>query len=65
MYVSCANYHTGPCQARVLLPEVLALIADGRFDPRPDCPADLVRLLGQHGVDLTAEHRLVDGGVSI
>jgi threonine dehydrogenase-like Zn-dependent dehydrogenase len=35
MYLSCVNYHTGPCQARALLPEVLALIIDGRFDPRP------------------------------
>jgi threonine dehydrogenase-like Zn-dependent dehydrogenase len=35
MYRSCVSYHTGPCQARTLLPAVLELIADGRFDPQP------------------------------
>jgi threonine dehydrogenase-like Zn-dependent dehydrogenase len=35
MYQSCVTYHTGPCQARPLLPAVLDLIADGRFDPQP------------------------------
>jgi threonine dehydrogenase-like Zn-dependent dehydrogenase len=35
MYLSCVNYHTGPCQARPLLPAVLELIAMGRFDPQP------------------------------
>ncbi len=53
MYLSCVHYHTGPCQARPLLPEVLALLADGRFDPRPvtgeivdweDAPAAYARL---------------------
>ncbi len=53
MYLSCVNWHTGPCQARALLPEVLALLADGRFDPRPvtgevvdweDAPAAYARL---------------------
>ncbi|MGC2373106.1 MAG: alcohol dehydrogenase catalytic domain-containing protein [Solirubrobacteraceae bacterium] len=33
MYQSCVTYHTGPCQARPLLPAVLELIVDGRFDP--------------------------------
>jgi threonine dehydrogenase-like Zn-dependent dehydrogenase len=35
MYQSCVTYHTGPCQARPLIPAVLELIRDGRFDPRP------------------------------
>jgi alcohol dehydrogenase len=35
MYQSCVTYHTGPCQARPLIPAVLDLIADGRFDPKP------------------------------
>jgi threonine dehydrogenase-like Zn-dependent dehydrogenase len=35
MYLSCVSYHTGPCQARPLLPELLALLSKGRFDPRP------------------------------
>jgi threonine dehydrogenase-like Zn-dependent dehydrogenase len=35
MYQSCLTYHTGPCQARPLLPAVLELIVDGRFDPQP------------------------------
>jgi threonine dehydrogenase-like Zn-dependent dehydrogenase len=35
MYRSCVTYHAGPCQARPLLPAVLELIADGRFDPQP------------------------------
>ena len=35
MYRSCVSYHTGPCQARPLLPAVLELLTDGRFDPQP------------------------------
>jgi len=35
MYVAGVHYHTGPCQARALLPEVLELIVGGGFDPRP------------------------------
>jgi len=35
MYRSCVSYHTGPCQARPLLPAVLELLIDGRFDPQP------------------------------
>jgi alcohol dehydrogenase len=35
MYRSCVSYHTGPCQARTLLPAMLEVIVDGRFDPQP------------------------------
>ncbi|HWY89940.1 MAG TPA: alcohol dehydrogenase catalytic domain-containing protein, partial [Solirubrobacteraceae bacterium] len=35
MYQSCVTYHTGPCQARPLIPAVLELIADGLFDAQP------------------------------
>ncbi len=53
MYLSCVTYHSGPCQARPLLPALLELIADGRFDPQPvtsevvsweDAPAAYARL---------------------
>jgi threonine dehydrogenase-like Zn-dependent dehydrogenase len=53
MYLACVNYHTGPCQARPLLPAVLELIASGLFDPQPvmseivaweDAPAAYARL---------------------
>jgi alcohol dehydrogenase len=33
MYTRGCTLHTGRCHARALIPEVLALIADGRLDP--------------------------------
>ena len=34
MYTRGCTLHTGRCHARALIPEVLALVADGRLDPR-------------------------------
>ena len=33
MYTRGCTLHTGRCHARALIPEVLALVADGRLDP--------------------------------
>jgi threonine dehydrogenase-like Zn-dependent dehydrogenase len=33
MYSRCCTLHTGRAHARPAIPEVLALVADGRFDP--------------------------------
>jgi alcohol dehydrogenase len=35
MYSRCCTLHTGRAHARPAIPEVLALVADGRFDPAP------------------------------
>ena len=35
MYSRCCTLHTGRAHVRPVIPEVLALVADGRFDPTP------------------------------